>query len=107
MKIVGPIIDMSYKNIRKETTLVAYGGMEGAGWYKVGKDSMYPYTFSKLIINTVDTSKYDKVLFVGNDRITKDLKKVWKQEIYFSMLSHDNMLKAIGESEDTFDGSRA
>ena len=48
MKIVGPIIDMSYKNIRKETTLVAYGGMEGAGWYKVGKMYMYPYTFSKL-----------------------------------------------------------
>ena len=102
MKIVGPIIDMSYKNIKKKKQLlVAYGGMEGAGWYKVGKDSMYPYTFSKLIINTVDTSKYDKVLFVGNDRITKDLKKKYGNKKYiFSMLSHDNMLKAIGESED-------
>jgi hypothetical protein len=102
MKIVGPIIDLSFKaNQKKKQLLVAYGGMEGEGWYRVGKDSMYPYTFSKLIIDDVDTSKYDKVLFVGNERITKDLqRKYGNKKFVFSILPHDEMLKEISESED-------
>jgi hypothetical protein len=102
MKIVGPIFDTSYKDLMtKKQLLVAFGGIEAAGWYKIGKDSNYPYTFSKLIIEKVDTDKYDKVIFAGNEIIMADLNEKYGNEKFeFKMLPHDQWLKAIAESQD-------
>jgi UDP-N-acetylglucosamine:LPS N-acetylglucosamine transferase len=102
MKIVGPIIDNSYKNLpAKKQLLVAFGGTEAAGWYKIGKDSNYPYTISKIIIEKVDTSKYDKVIFAGNEKIMADLnKKYGNTKFNFKILSHDDWLKEIASSQD-------
>lgn len=102
MKTVGPIIDLSFMKVKtKKQLLLAFGGMEAKGWYQVGKDSNYPYTVAKLIIDTVDTNKYNKVLFVGNERITKDLsKKLGNQKFVFKMLSHKEALREMAESED-------
>lgn len=102
MVIVGPILDMSFKkNTQKSQLLVAYGGTEAAGWYKIGKDSYYPYTFSKLIIENVETDQYDTVLFVGNEKIMADLKqKYGNNKFQFKILSHDKWLQAVAESKD-------
>lgn len=102
MTIVGPIFDTSYKNLpTKKQLLVAFGGIEAAGWYKIGKDSNYPYTFSKLIVEKVDTDKYDKVIFAGNEKIMADLNERYGNEKFeFKMLPHDQWLKAIAESQD-------
>lgn len=102
MVVVGPIIDMSYKNLRqKKQLLIAYGGTEAAGWYKIGKDSNYPYTFSKLIVDSINTDNYDTVLFAGNERIMAELnKKYGNRKFKFTMLSHDQWLQEVAESED-------
>jgi len=102
MKIVGPIIDLQYhKEKLKNQLLIAFGGMEAAGWYQIGKDSNYPYTISQLIINKIDTSDYKSVLFVGNERITKDLsKKYGTDKFRFVMLPHNEMLYEMARSED-------
>lgn len=102
MKIVGPIIDLSYKNSKtKKQLMLAFGGMEAKGWYQIGKDSNYPYTVAELIMGMVDTSKYNKIIFVGNERVTKDLsKKFGNKKFVFKMLSHKDVLKEMAESED-------
>jgi len=102
MKVVGPIIDLGYKNSRvKKQLLLGFGGMEAKGWYKIGKDSTYPYTIAKLIMKMVDVGKYEKVLFVGNERITNDLsKKFGNKKFVFKMLPHKEFLKEMAESED-------
>jgi hypothetical protein len=104
MKIVGPIVDLKYKNIpqpNQKQLLVAFGGTEAAGWYKVGRDSFYPYTFTRLILESVDTSKYEKVIFAGNETIMKELNDKYGSAKYsFTILSHDEWLRAIAESSD-------
>ncbi len=103
MHVVGPIVDVSFKksNTKKKQLLVAFGGTEAAGWYKVGKDSFYPYTFTKLIVEEVDTSKYDTVFFAGNEKIMADLEKKYGNDKFkFGILSHDEWLKQIAASED-------
>lgn len=102
MSIVGPIIDTSHKKlITKKQLLVAYGGTEAAGWYKVGKDSNYPYTFSKLIVESINTDIYDRVLFAGNESIMAELQnKYGNNKFEFTMLSHSQWLQEIAESED-------
>lgn len=102
MMIVGPILDTAYKNLPlKKQLLVAFGGTEAAGWYKIGKDSNYPYTFSKLIIEKVDTGKYDTVLFAGNEKIMADLnRKYGNNKFKFTILSHDVWLRELAASQD-------
>ena len=43
--------------------------------------------------------KYDKVLFVGNIGLQRSEKSMETRNIFFNVV-YDNMLKAIGESED-------
>lgn len=102
MKIVGPIIDVSYKNLSiKKQLLVAFGGTEAESWYKIGKDSNYPYTISRMIIENVDTRKYKKVIFAGNEKIMADLdKKYGNKKFQFKMLSHDDWLREMASSQD-------
>ena len=102
MKIVGPILDTSYKNLPlKKQLLVAFGGTEAAGWYKIGTDSNYPYTISKLIVEQVDTDKYDSVIFAGNEKIMADLnKKYGNKKFQFKILSHDQWLQEVASSQD-------
>jgi len=102
MAIVGPIIDMSWNNKEKSNQLlVAFGGSNAEGWLKVGRDTNYPYTFTDLILNKVDTKKYDKVLFAGNEEIMKDLQKKYGNEKYtFTILSHSEWLREINRSKD-------
>lgn len=102
MKIVGPILDTAFKGIpTKKQLLVAFGGTEAAGWYKVGKDTFYPYTFTKLIIDKVNTDKYKTVLFAGNEKIMADLNKIYgNNKFQFRILPHKIWLKELAESED-------
>lgn len=102
MKIVGPIIDTSHKGLPiKKQLLVAFGGTEAAGWYKIGKDSNYPYTISKLIVENIDTRKYKTVIFAGNENIMSDLNnKYGTNKFQFKILSHDEWLKEMASSSD-------
>lgn len=103
MKIVGPIVDTSFKGKvdKKNQLLVAFGGTEAAGWYKVGVDSFYPYTFTKLIVESVNTDKYDTVLFAGNEKIMSELSEQYGSDKFqFRMLPHDEWLKEIEASDD-------
>ncbi len=102
MVIVGPILDTAYKNTHiKNQLLVAFGGMDAVGWYQIGKDSNYPYTISELLLEKVDMSSYEKVIFAGNEKISSDLNKRYgNKKFEFKILPHNAWLKAVAESKD-------
>lgn len=99
---VGPIVDLTpLKKVQKKNQiLVAYGGMEGEGVFKVGVDSHYPYIVTDLLVNKVDFSKFDKVVFTGNERIIKELEEKYGNEKFiFCSMSHDNFIKELIDSQ--------
>lgn len=102
MALVGPIIDLTYKGVKQNNTLlISYGGMEAKGWYTIGKESNYPYTITDLIINKVDISSYDKVIFSGNAEIMAELRKRHQSKKFsFGTLNRSEILKAMGEARD-------
>ncbi len=102
MFIVGPIIDLTYKDIKQNNTLfISYGGMEAKGWYTIGKESNYPYTITDLIIKKVDISSYDKVIFSGNAAIMEELKNRHPGDKFsFGTLNRPEILRCIGEARD-------
>ncbi len=99
---VGPIIDLSVlnKSQKKKQVVVAYGGMEGEGWYKIGVDSNYPYTITDLLVNKIDFSNFEKVIFTGNERIINELgAKYGNEKFEFKALPHEEFTIEMASSE--------
>jgi len=99
---VGPIVDLSpLKSINKKNqVLVAYGGMEGEGVFRVGVDSHYPYVVTDLLVNQVDFSRFDKVIITGNERVIKELElKYGNEKFIFCSLSHDKFVQELADSK--------
>jgi hypothetical protein len=98
---VGPIVDMDplqYRSFRNQA-VVSYGGMEGYGWFEVGKDSNYPYTMTELLIRKVDFSSFDRVLFTGNERIIQDLDERYRSNsLVFRTLPHSLFARELASS---------
>lgn len=98
---VGPIIDLSIiKDVKpKNQVMVAYGGMEAEGWYKVGSDTSYPYTMTELLVKAVDFGRFDRVIFTGNERIIDDLRSKYETSKFkFMMFSHDTFIRELASS---------
>jgi hypothetical protein len=99
---VGPIVDLSpLKKINKANqVVVAYGGMEAEGIFKVGVDSHYPYIVTDLLINRVDFSNYEKILFTGNERVIKELDaKYGNEKFIFKALPHNTFIQELANSQ--------
>lgn len=102
LKSVGPIVDLSpiaNKNLKNQV-LVCYGGMEADGWYKVGKDTNYPYVITELLVKKVDFSKYNQVIFTGNERIIDDLSSKYNNEKFiFKTYPHHKFIQELVNSK--------
>lgn len=99
---VGPLVEMSVLKSRKKKNqiLVAFGGMEAKGWYKVGKDTNYPFLMTKLL-EKVDLSAYKRVLVTGNERVIKLLASKYKKnkQFVFKTLPHAKFAQELADSE--------
>jgi len=98
---VGPIIDLSIlKDVEpKNQVIVAYGGMEAEGIYKVGSDTFYPYTMTELLVKTVDFGRFDTVIFTGNEKIIDDLKSKYETSKFkFMMFNHERFIRELASS---------
>jgi len=99
---VGPIVDLSVLQTKqqKNQALIAFGGMEGEGWYKVGVDTNYPYTLMNLLKKQVDFSSYDEVLVTGNERILSQLAHLFGNRTFkFFSLSHERFAQELADSK--------
>lgn len=100
MFIVGPIIGRMNEGSRKNQVLISYGGGEAPYWFKVGRDTNYPFVMTKILLKSVDWSKFDRIIVATNERIAKELlEKFPNSPFEFTTLAHDVFLKELSSSK--------
>lgn len=101
LKSIGPLVDLSVlkKKQEKNQVLVAFGGMEAKGWYKVGEETNYPFIMKKLL-EQVDFSEYKDVIITGNERVIKLLDSLEKvnNKFVFKTLKHIEFAQELANS---------
>lgn len=100
LKSVGPLVELSVLKSRKikNQVLIAFGGMEAKGWYRVGKESHYPYIMMSLL-GKVDFSDFESVIVTGNERIIRQLSSQGKNSKFtFKTLQHSEFIKELANS---------
>jgi hypothetical protein len=97
---VGPIIGKINEAKRRPKALVSFGGGEAAYWYKVGRDSNYPFLMTKILLNNVNWDRFDQVLIATNEKIIRKLKQKFSQAPFkFACLSHKDFIQEMIESK--------
>lgn len=97
---VGPIIEEVPINNKKRQLMIAFGGMEAQGWYKIGVDSNYPFTLTEIILREVDLSDFETVIVTGNEKIIEELKVKYNDKRFvFKALSHSEFVCELSSSE--------
>lgn len=72
---VGPIIgEKKQKKERVNKALISFGGGEASYWYKVGKDTNFPFVMTEILSTYVDWSNFEKVTISTNEKIVAELK---------------------------------
>lgn len=97
---VGPIIGLQKPSIKKKQVLISYGGGEATHWYKVGKDTNYPFVMTSILERYVNWSMFDKVIIASNEKLIQQLKvKFPHSKFTFSFLPQQDFLKELSKSE--------
>ncbi len=100
LQTVGPIIGKINKKERKKQALISYGGGQATHFYKVGKQTNYPFMMTEILRDYVDWSTFEKVILATSDSVVRRLKKRYSNEIFeFTTLAHDRFLEVVAESE--------
>lgn len=97
---VGPIIGTAKNKTRTNQALISFGGGEASHWYKVGKDTNYPFIMAHILSKQVDWSSFKKILLATSERIATELKKRFPLSPFeFVTLPHDQFLEEMSKSE--------
>jgi hypothetical protein len=99
---VGPLIDTVERTWRPRprTLMLCYGGIEAEGFYQIGKDSTYPYTMTRLLLEKVNLSEFDELTVVGNRRVTDQLADTFRdRRLHSTTMAHTEFLDAITTTE--------
>lgn len=105
LREVGPIVDLRHKCRGAKgrgagQLLVAFGGGEAAGWYRLGVDTRYPYVMSRALIAGLDVSSFSRVLVTGNAAVMDELSTADNpRAFFFACLGHDEFLRQLGRSD--------
>lgn len=100
---VGPILGKTRRTKRLRQALVSYGGGEATHWYKVGRDTNYPYILTKILSKYVDWSYFDQVIVTTGEHIVKELKERFPETSFkFMCLPHKRFIKELLQSEILF-----
>jgi hypothetical protein len=98
---VGPIVgEMKQKQHRANRALISFGGGEASYWYKVGKDTNYPFVMTEILSRYVDWSSFEKVTISTNEKIIEELKKRYPNSLFefknFSQRDFIEELSSVG-----------
>lgn len=97
---VGPIIGKMENTKRKRQVLISYGGGEATYWYKVGKDTNYPFMMTDILLNYVDWDQFDRITITTSERIVKELKKKFsKTRFEFACFPQEKFIIKLLQSE--------
>ena len=100
MHNIGPIIGSVKNGERKKQALISYGGGEATHSYKIGVDTNFPFVMTKIFLDHVDLTQFDKVIVATNENTVKDLKKKFPQTPFeFICLPFDKFLNELSQSE--------
>ena len=95
---VGPIVDTRYAGQAAGQLLVAFGGGEAAGWYRIGEETRFPYVMVDAMRDGLDTSGFSRVLVTGNAGAMAELART-RDGYEFACLGHDDFLRELGRSD--------
>lgn len=97
---VGPIVGHKKTSFKKPQALISFGGAEASYWYKVGKDTNYPFVMTSILENYVDWKSFNKVILVSSEHIINLLKEKFPNSLFeFKSLSQDNFIKRLTQSK--------
>lgn len=97
---VCPILGKIEKTKRVNQALIAYGGGEASHWYKVGRDTNYPFLMTSILQNYVDWSQFDRVIVATGEHIIRELKQKFQDICFeFECLPQDKFLHGLLCSE--------
>lgn len=100
MYSVGPIIGHIPNKERTNQVLISFGGAEATYWYKVGKDSNYPFVMTNLLSEQIDWAPFKRILLATSERVASLLKEKFPNYLFeFVTLPHDKFLAEMAESE--------
>jgi hypothetical protein len=100
LREVGPIVDLRHRGHGAGHLLVAFGGGEATGWYRIGVDTRYPYVMSRALIAGLDTSGFSQVLVTGNASVMEELSTAdHRRGFSFACLGHNEFLRQLGRSD--------
>lgn len=94
---VGPIIgERVQKKQRANKALISFGGGEASYWYKVGKDTNYPFVMTEILSRYVDWSNFEKVTISTNEKIIEELKKRYPNSLFeFNNFSQSDFIEEL------------
>lgn len=97
---VGPILGKIEKTKRIHQALITYGGGEASHWYKVGRDTNYPFLMTSMLQNYVDWSQFDRIIVATGEHIVWGLKQKFQDTHFeFECLSQNKFLHELLRSE--------
>lgn len=97
---VGPILSKIEKANRTNNALITFGGGEASHWYKVGRDTNYPFLMTNILNSYVDWNGFDRVIVATGEHIVKQLKKKYKDSRFeFECLPQDGFLQELVRCE--------
>jgi hypothetical protein len=100
LREVGPIVDLRHRGRPSGQLLVAFGGGEAPGWYRLGIDTWYPFVMCRALVAGLDISSFSRVLVTGNAAAMNQLATDDKLGVFsFACLGHDDFLRELGRSD--------
>ncbi|CAN5352609.1 hypothetical protein BH10PAT1_BH10PAT1_7320 [soil metagenome] len=98
---VGPIIPLIKTRRRKKQVVISYGGGEATHWYKVGRDTNYPFVMTNILLKYVDWTPFSRIIIATGKHILDDLSKEFVNSPFkfTNCGSHEGFLKEMSKSE--------
>jgi len=98
---VGPILPKIEKAKKIKQAIISFGGGEAFYWYKEGVNTNFPTMMTKILLDYVDWSEFDKVILATNERILSNLSQKFPNSPFkFTTCgSHRKFLKELARSE--------
>lgn len=97
---VGPILGKMEKTKRVHQVLIAYGGGEASHWYKVGRDTNYPFLMTKILHDYVNWNQFDRIVIATGEHIVRELKQKFQDTRFeFQCLPQHKFLHELLRSE--------
>lgn len=98
--VVGPIMGKIEKGKIKNQVIISFGGGQATHFYQAGRETNYPFLMTSILLENVDWSSFNRVIFTTSESIVLELKKRFPDATFeFTTLAHNEFLKEVAESK--------